>query len=64
MSAVKKAEFRNEKLYLTTMHIARKMLTEGLISEEEYHRVDAVFLEKYKPILGTFFSDISLTSRA
>lgn len=57
-----KEEFRNEKLYQTTMHLARKMLEEGIISEEEYRQIDAIFLEKYKPVFGTLFSDISLTS--
>lgn len=57
-------EFRNEKLYQTTMHIARKMLSEGLISEDEYCQIDTIFLEKYKPVFGTLFSDISLTSGA
>ena len=48
-----KEEFRNEKLYQTTMHIARQMLAEGLISEEEYRQIDTIFTEKYKPTLGT-----------
>ena len=55
-------EFKNEKLYQTTMHIARKMLTEGIVSLEEYRRVDKIFLDKYKPVLGTLFSDVALTS--
>ena len=59
-----KEEFRNEKLYQTTMHLARKMLEEGFISEEEYRQIDTIFLEKYKPVFGTLFSDISLTSGA
>ena len=59
-----KEEFKNEKLYLATMHIARKMLNEGLITEEEYRQIDTIFLEKYKPVFGTLFSDISLTSGA
>ena len=58
-----KEEFRNEKLYQTTMHIARQMLAEGLSSEEEYRQIDTIFLEKYKPVFGTLFSDISLTSK-
>lgn len=58
-----KEEFRNEKLYQTTMHLARKMLEEGIVSEEEYRRIDTIFLEKYKPVFGTLFSDISLTSK-
>ena len=55
-----KEEFRNEKLYQTTMHLARKMLEEGIISEEEYRQIDTIFTEKYKPTLGTLFADIDL----
>jgi hypothetical protein len=51
-----KKDFRNEKLYQTTMHLARKMLDEGLISEEEYRRIDTIFTEKYHPVFGTLFS--------
>lgn len=56
-----KEDFKNEKLYQTTMSMARKMLSEGLITEEEYCRIDTIFLEKYRPIFGTLFSDIGLT---
>lgn len=59
-----KEELRNEKLYQTTMHLARKMLDDGIISETEYRQIDTIFLEKYKPVFGTLFSDISLTSEA
>lgn len=62
--AMSKEEFRNEKLYQTTMHLVRKMVGEGIISEEEYRQIDTIFLEKYKPVFGTLFSDISLTSGA
>lgn len=62
--AMSKEEFRNEKLYQTTMHLARKMLEEGIISEEEYRQINTIFLEKYQPVFGTLFSDISLTSGA
>lgn len=64
VTAMSKEELRNEKLYQTTMHLARKMLEEGIISEEEYRQIDTIFLEKYKPVFGTLFSDISLTSGA
>lgn len=59
---VNKNDFRNEKLYQATMGMARKMLSEGLISEEEYRQIDTIFLAKYQPVFGTLFSDISLTS--
>ncbi len=55
-----KEEFKNEKLYQATMHIARKMLNEGLITEEEYRQIDTIFSEKYQPTLGTLFADIDL----
>ena len=57
-------DFQKEKLYQATMSMARKMLHDGLISEEEYRQVDTIFLEKYQPGFGTLFSDLSLTSRA
>lgn len=56
-----KEEFRNEKLYQTTMHLAKKMLEEDIISETEYRQIDTIFLKKYRPVFGTLFSDISLT---
>ncbi len=61
VTAMSKEEFRNEKLYQTTMHLARKMLKEGIISQEEYRQIDTIFLDKYQPLFGTLFSDISLT---
>lgn len=61
VAGMNKEDFRNEKLYQSTMNIARKMLSEGLISEEEYCQIDTIFREKYKPVFGTLFSDISLT---
>ena len=48
-----KEEFRNEKLYQTTMHLARKMLSDGLISEDEYRQIDTIFTRKYQPVFGT-----------
>lgn len=44
---------KNELLYQSTMSIARKMLTDGFITKEEYGVIDTKFLEKYKPILGS-----------
>ncbi|WP_412611330.1 SHOCT domain-containing protein [Candidatus Pseudoruminococcus sp.] len=46
------------------MHLARKMLSDGVISEKEYCRIDTMFTQKYKPVFGTLFSDIRLTNPA
>ena len=55
-----KDEFRREKLYQTTMEIARRMLREGLITEEEYAEIDTRMAQKYKPVFGTLYSEIDL----
>lgn len=53
-----KEQMRQEKLYQVTMSMVRKMLAEGLITEEEYRQIDTMFLEKYRPLFGTLFSEI------
>lgn len=52
---------KREKLYEVTMSHARKMLSEGLITEEQYRIFDTKMQEKYRPVFGTLFSDIRLT---
>lgn len=60
--ALDRKELWKEMLYQTTMHIVRKMLSDGVVSEEEYHRFETIYSEKYKPVLGTLFSSMALTS--
>ena len=56
-----KEAFQREKMYQATMGMVRRMLSEGLISQEEYARVEQVFLEKYKPLIGSIYAEIPLT---
>lgn len=51
-------QMHNEKLYQATMSMVRRMLEDGLISEEEYRQIDTIFLEKYRPLFGTLFAEI------
>ena len=53
-----KEQMRREKLYQATMSIVRKMLAEGLITEEEYRQIDTMFLEKDRPLFGALCSEI------
>lgn len=53
-----KEQMRREKLYQATMSIVRKMLAEGLITEEEYRQIDTMFLAKYRPLFGALCSEI------
>ena len=56
-----KEQFHNEKMYQATMGMVRRMHSEGLISPEEYERVELIFLKKYKPLIGTVYAEIPLT---
>ncbi|MDD2979127.1 MAG: hypothetical protein PHN80_04070 [Hespellia sp.] len=53
-------EFRNEKLYLATMNIAKGLLKQGVINKDEYAQIDTIFTRKYAPSLGSLFADIHL----
>lgn len=56
-----KEQFRSERRYQISLSIAKTMLRKGVISEEEYKRIDTILLEKYRPILGTLLSGKPLT---
>lgn len=46
-------QFQGEKNYRVSLALTRGMLREGLISEREYRRMDALLKEKYSPIIGS-----------
>lgn len=46
-------QFDREKNYGTAMAVARAMLSKGVITEDDYHKIDAVFTEKYRPLIGS-----------
>lgn len=49
-------EFRVEKMYLLCLGTAREMLKRGIISEDEFTKIDTMLLKKYKPTLSTLLS--------
>ena len=53
-------EFDRESRYQVIMHFIRKMLTNGLISESEYHQIDTKYRAKFLPITGDLLSGKSL----
>ena len=55
--------FQNEMMYQATMSIARKMLRDGLISEDEYRQIDTMLIEKYQPKIGVLFVDLQPEQR-
>ena len=58
-----KEQFQREKMYQATMGMVRQMLSEGLISQAEYGQMEQIFLEKYKPLIGSIYAEIPLTPR-
>ena len=56
-----KEAFQREKMYQATMGMVRRMRSAELISSEEYAKVEQIFLEKYKPLIGSVYAEIPLT---
>ena len=52
-----KEQFQREKMYQATMGMVRRMLSEGLISQVEYGQMEQIFLEKYKPMIGSIYAE-------
>lgn len=55
-----KEQFNREKMYLATMNLAKNLLDEGVITEEQYAEIDTIFTRKYAPSLSTLFTQINL----
>ena len=55
-----KEEFDREKRYQVVMHFVRKMLSDELITEEEYCRIDTKYRQKFLPVTGDLLSGKTL----
>lgn len=42
VAGMSEEQMRNEKMYLATMNMAKDLLTNGIITEEEYHEIDVM----------------------
>lgn len=51
-------QFDREKRYQIAMHIARTMLSQDLITDQEYLQINTIFIEKYQPFFGCLYRDI------
>ena len=49
-------EFGRELRYQTVMIFVRKMLEQGLITEEEYCQIDTKNCARFRPVTGTLLS--------
>ena len=62
-SEANSVDLQNELMYQMTMSIARRMFSEGLMTEDEYRQIDTMFREKYQPKIGTLFVDLPAEQR-
>ncbi len=53
VTAMTQDQFQREKNYQITHSITKSMLQKGLITDQEYKKIDAIMLEKYRPLLGS-----------
>jgi hypothetical protein len=58
-----KEEYQRERRYQMAMHIARQMLKNGVITEDDYKVIDTNMTAKFAPIFGTLFSENNLLLR-
>ena len=50
-------QMRDDMRYQAALSVAKGMLEKGLITEEEYAKIDTRLLEKYRPYLGSLLSE-------
>ena len=48
-----KEQFKREMNYGASMAVARAMLSDGIISDKDYRKIEAIFRKKYRPLIGT-----------
>lgn len=54
-------QFRAERKYQASMICFRRLLENGIITQEEYMQIGTILLEKYRPLLGGLFFRNRLT---
>lgn len=52
-------QFKREKAYQITLHIAKSMLRNGLLTEDEMRTIDNLLKAKYAPLLGGLYPEIA-----
>jgi hypothetical protein len=52
-----KEKFEAERRYQASLTVAKALLSSGTITKEEYDEIDTILLRKYRPSLGSLFSD-------
>ena len=49
----------NEANYMVIMKFTKMLLKDGVITDEDYKKIEKRFIEKYDPTFGTLYSDLT-----
>ena len=52
-------QFEAEMNYQAAIEIADSFRKRGLLTEEEYHQIDTILLQKYRPTLGSLCPELT-----
>ena len=52
-------QFEAELNYQAAIEIADSFLKRGLLTEEKYHQIDTILLQKYRPFLGSLAPELT-----
>lgn len=50
----------NEMMYQLSISVAKNMLKNGLVSIDDFNKMNCILLEKYRPFIGELFSQNDL----
>ncbi len=54
------ADFERETAYQTTMSLVRQLKKNGVVTDEEYRKINTVMLERYRPVFGALLCGYKL----
>lgn len=55
-------QFEAEMNYQAAIEIADGFRKRGLLTEEEYHQIDTILLQKFRPIIGSLRPELTCNS--
>ena len=54
---MRKEQYRADMLYQVSLSVAKTLQAKGLITADEYAKIDTMLLAKYQPYLGRLLSE-------
>ncbi len=50
-------QFDREKKYQAALAVARTMLRQGIINDDDFNKTEAILREKFSPMIGAYTQD-------